>query len=211
MTDDTVTATTDPAECLRGRAVLEARGGFDVASFGAFADVCELVGDIVEAHLGRPPVHILDGGYGWGISHLLWLTRWPESLVYCISPEPPGPYADGKAHGVFAMTNTERDHFRFQLGRMEFARHLCHGTARGGFDFVFVDTEHDYPAQYYQVAAALAVLRPGGIVAGHDYDQFRVRAGTDEAMREHGLTATEIPADDGSNFWYALTPKEEER
>lgn len=39
----------------------------------------------------------------------------------------------------------------------------------GTLDFVFIDAEHSYPAVKADIAAWGPKVRPGGIIAGHDY------------------------------------------
>jgi predicted O-methyltransferase YrrM len=45
----------------------------------------------------------------------------------------------------------------------------AHEFARNSLDFVFVDADHSYDAVKADVAAWLPKVKPGGILAGHDY------------------------------------------
>lgn len=52
-------------------------------------------------------------------------------------------------------------------GAAEIARR--HGT--GCLDFAFIDADHRYPAVHADILAYLPLMRPGGILAGHDYSE----------------------------------------
>lgn len=53
----------------------------------------------------------------------------------------------------------------------------------GYFDFVFIDADHTYQAVKADIAAWLPKVRPGGILAGHDYGEpCGVKQAVDEAF-----------------------------
>ena len=56
------------------------------------------------------------------------------------------------------------------------------------FDWVYIDTNHLYPTTYEELVLASQKVKPGGIIAGHDYVtgnwNRRVRYGVIEAVHE---------------------------
>lgn len=62
-------------------------------------------------------------------------------------------------------------------------------------DLVFLDASHDEPAITADIAAWRPILRPGGILAGHDYrdDHPGVVAAVDRAAAQHGLALARGP------------------
>lgn len=44
--------------------------------------------------------------------------------------------------------------------------------ADGSLDFVFIDAAHDYKSVCEDIAAWTPKVRPGGIIAGHDYERY---------------------------------------
>jgi predicted O-methyltransferase YrrM len=55
-------------------------------------------------------------------------------------------------------------------------------------DFVFIDARHTYEAASEDLAAWWPKVRPGGLIAGHDYTNSPgVRAAVDEFVARHGL------------------------
>jgi predicted O-methyltransferase YrrM len=65
----------------------------------------------------------------------------------------------------------------------------------GSVDLVFLDASHDEPAITADIAAWWPSLRPGGVLAGHDYrdDHPDVVAAVDRAAAQHGLTLARGP------------------
>jgi hypothetical protein len=64
----------------------------------------------------------------------------------------------------------------------------------GSLDFVYIDARHDYPSVLEDLAAWLPKMRPGGLIAGHDYvdgsfesGEFGVKSAVDEFFRSRGL------------------------
>jgi len=57
----------------------------------------------------------------------------------------------------------------------------------GELDFAYIDALHDYDSVKLDLACWYPKVRPGGILAGHDYPEPGVRAAVDEFAREHGL------------------------
>ena len=58
-------------------------------------------------------------------------------------------------------------HYRVEAGAsVDVARRFENGSV----DFVFIDAAHDYESVIDDVTAWLQKVRPGGIIAGHDYE-----------------------------------------
>ncbi len=49
-------------------------------------------------------------------------------------------------------------------------------------DFVFIDGSHEYPHVAQDIRLAQAIVRPGGLIAGHDYGWTGVRRAVDELL-----------------------------
>jgi methyltransferase family protein len=71
------------------------------------------------------------------------------------------------------------------------------------FDFVYIDARHDYESVKEDLHAWCAKVRPGGILAGHDYvdgdlpqGEFYVKSAVDEFFAERGIDvhSTEGPS-----------------
>ena len=71
------------------------------------------------------------------------------------------------------------------------------------FDFVYIDARHDYESVKEDLEAWSAKVRPGGILAGHDYvdgdlpqGEFYVKSAVDEFFGARGIPvhSTEGPS-----------------
>ncbi len=51
--------------------------------------------------------------------------------------------------------------------------------ADGSVDFVFIDADHSCEAVYADIAAWWPKVKPGGVIAGHDYDERGVKTAVD--------------------------------
>jgi predicted O-methyltransferase YrrM len=57
----------------------------------------------------------------------------------------------------------------------------------GALDFAYIDARHDYDSVRQDLEAWFPKIRPGGILAGHDYPEPGVRAAVDEFFGARGL------------------------
>lgn len=71
--------------------------------------------------------------------------------------------------------NTLLAHCRPLRGRSE---HICKDLASESFDFIFIDGDHHYKPVLADVRHAKRLIRPGGIICGHDYECLLRRAAT---------------------------------
>src|SRR5678816_4196366 len=76
----------------------------------------------------------------------------------------------------YGSTETE---FRANLEKYGFTGkvdvHVCRSSdyvSDERFDLVFIDGAHDYPSVKTDIAIALKALKPGGLIAFHDYRTF---------------------------------------
>ena len=110
--------------------------------------------------------NILDVGYGWGASTVLWLQHIPDASVVTVDPLPPGGYAG--ARPTFDLEPEQMARWRFVLGKLENVAELT-GLP---FDFIFLDADHAYDSTVAQLAVCWDLLKPGGLLAGHDCYSF---------------------------------------
>jgi hypothetical protein len=82
-----------------------------------------------------------------------------------------------------------REAVRFAAGRHEILRMSSRDAAEriqdGSLDFVFIDADHSYAGCKADIQAWLPKIKPGGFIAGHDYDHpdfpdFGVKRAVDE-------------------------------
>lgn len=72
---------------------------------------------------------------------------------------------------------------------MAFGNEAAQWIADGSLDFVFIDGNHQYEAVKQDVGDWAPKVRPGGIVAGHDYYEFKSgRGGVVQAVDEYAAT-----------------------
>jgi hypothetical protein len=60
--------------------------------------------------------------------------------------------------------------------------HLC--SCAGAFDFIYLDTSHDFETVRHEIRAAKYALRPGGILGGDDYTGHETGWGVDRAVQQ---------------------------
>jgi predicted O-methyltransferase YrrM len=75
------------------------------------------------------------------------------------------------------------------------------------FDVVFVDGAHDYESVIFDMALALRVIKPSGLICGHDYhmDGPGVVQAVDESINTHaGISIKGVFPQ--TTIWYAVAP-----
>ncbi|MDD2850973.1 MAG: class I SAM-dependent methyltransferase [Desulfuromonadaceae bacterium] len=75
------------------------------------------------------------------------------------------------------------------------------------FDMVFVDGAHDYENVFFDINLALRIIKPSGLICGHDYhsDGLDVVRAVDELIyKDAGITTKGIFP--GTSIWYAIAP-----
>ena len=132
------------------------------------------------------------------------LSRWRGAKLISIDPwlaDDPNAYVDN--------ANVEQSNHEqfFSETQRRLARHGARSeiwrttsveaaarVADGSLDFAFIDARHDYASVLEDLHAWYSKVRPGGILAGHDYVDgpfpagvFGVRAAVDEFLGERGI------------------------
>jgi predicted O-methyltransferase YrrM len=69
---------------------------------------------------------------------------------------------------------------------------------------VFLDGDHEFLSVRRDLKFAISLLKPGGLLCGHDYDQPGVRRAVEELVGEVKTVA-------GTTLWYTRTAKAEEK
>jgi predicted O-methyltransferase YrrM len=103
--------------------------------------------------------YVLDVGMDQGTSTLFWLKRFPNAKVISI---------DVHTTGVERV----KSYKKLTEGRWEFIQgdsQLVIDDIPTIFDLIYIDTAHDRLTTFRELVAAWSKLRPGGVLAGHDY------------------------------------------
>ena len=87
-------------------------------------------------------------------------------------------------------------------------------VAPASADFVYIDGRHDYKAVSADIAAWFPRIRPGGLLAGHDYYDgkrdgltYGVKRAVDELCAEHGLELALTRRDFPEQSWLVFVPE----
>jgi hypothetical protein len=132
------------------------------------------------------------------------LTRWHGEELVSIDP-----WLSAKPEEYVDRSNVSQEEFDryYAETRNRLSRHGARSSiwrmtsteaaARvpdGSFDFVYIDARHDYESVKEDLEAWCAKVRPGGILAGHDYvdgdlpqGEFYVKSAVDEFFGERGI------------------------
>lgn len=114
-------------------------------------------------HMPYEPATVLDIGYGWGISSALWLTMFKNCRVTSIDPYPAGHYAP--EHVVDNLNQQCFDRWKFIKATAEEALPAMEEQ----YDMVFLDSNHSKDSSLVQIELSWERVKPGGILAGHDF------------------------------------------
>ena len=90
----------------------------------------------------------------------------------------------------------------------EYSVRAAEQVATGSADFVYIDARHDYASVKEDLEAWFDKVRPGGVLAGHDYVDgvfpdgiFGVRSAVDEFFAARGLRVAATPLDPPWPTW----------
>lgn len=140
----------------------------------------------------------------------------PGLKLYCVDPW--NPYKGNRRgggnlqqHSNYKKAKNKLLPYGAVMVRMfstEAARELKHEQ----FDFVFIDGNHDYDYVMEDIITWNRLVRPGGIIAGHDYYEFHnsgVIEAVDDYCRFHGILFNITPwakfaykDDNAPCFWW---------
>lgn len=140
---------------------------------------------------------------GRSTSYVAGLCRIRDLTLICVdSWSGSSDRFDAQYRELLARRDIEAE-FRHHLDALALAADIRRTTSLaaaatfvpGSVDLVFLDASHDEPAIAADIAAWWPTLRPGGILAGHDYrdDHPGVVAAVDRAAAQHGLTLARGP------------------
>ncbi len=107
-------------------------------------------------------------------------------------------FPDAWHHNGTPMEQMFHNHMAPLAGHYETIRGSSSESARffedGSVDFVFIDADHVYDRVKEDILAWLPKVKPGGIIAGHDYNAPH---GVERAVNEiFGTKVVPIPSDD---------------
>jgi len=151
------------------------------------------------------------------------LEHWKGRRLYSIDPWAefaPGEYVDacdidqGSMDESFALTERRLARFGDRSAiRRETGQAAAAGFAPGTLDFVYIDARHNYEAVLEDLADWFPLVRSGGILAGHDYNDgdfaqgtHGVRRAVDEFFGARGLTPAHTYTDVPSISWLVEKP-----
>jgi hypothetical protein len=150
-------------------------------------------------------VGVRDGGFS---EHLL--SKWTGRLLVSIDP-----WADAADEPYFERTRTRLSPFgdRSEIWRTTSVEAAAR-VQRASADFVYIDALHDYDSALEDVTHWYPKLRPGGIIAGHDYvdgefpeGAFGVKRAVDGFFGDRGLRARHTLLDPPWRSWMVRVPR----
>jgi predicted O-methyltransferase YrrM len=88
---------------------------------------------------------------------------------------------------------------------MEAVKHFAPET----LDFVYIDANHDYSHVLEDIEAWAKIVKPGGIVSGHDYGHYKYwfmtlgsRRAIDTYVKNHGIKMLFLPNRNYQTSWF---------
>lgn len=150
------------------------------------------------------------------------LERWDGSILYSVDPWDVGVDPNGD-HGHMGQTALDALHARTRLKLARFGersrilRKTSAEAARdfepASLDFAYIDAGHDLESVRADLAAWLPLVRPGGILAGHDYLDgpvgeaiFGVKTAVDELAAREGFHVGVTIRDAPFKSWFIEIP-----
>lgn len=163
-------------------------------------------------------VGVKEGSY----SELL-LERWRGQTLVSVDPwsaavDPNGDHGGSDQAAIDALYERTRDRLRRFGPRSRILRKASVEAARdfnpASLDFVYLDAGHDLASVRADLLAWAPLVRPGGILAGHDYldgpvseATFRVKSAVDEFAVREGLRVGVTLRDAPLRSWFIAIPK----
>jgi hypothetical protein len=178
------------------------------ADFGEFLNRRGLLGEAAE-------IGVLRGEF----SKVL-LDRWRGTTLHLVDP---WRHLDGY-HDISNLDDSEHEkclnmvnqNLATHRGRYRLHRKLSEEAVDsfvdGSLDFVYIDANHEYTAVLHDVQEWFAKVRPGGVLAGHDYldghlpeGDFGVKSAVSHFASEVGVCA-QTTSERAWPSWYIIKP-----
>ncbi len=116
----------------------------------------------------------------------------PKIKLYCIDPWSALPYYEGykeqqEVNSFYETAKRKLAPFNCEILKMTSMEAVKRFKANS-LDFVFIDGNHHFEFVVNDIIYWSRIVRPGGIVYGHDYsDQFHVREAVNAYMAAHKI------------------------
>lgn len=153
------------------------------------------------------------------------LTEWAGSCLISVDP-----WLESDDYDDIANVPQEMHEQRYEETLSRLAKHgerskvwrqtaaeASAAVAAESLDFIYLDARHDYASVKEEILTWYGKLRPGGIIAGHDYldgdlpeGEFGVKSAVDEFFAEKHLRIAHTFQDRWPS-WVVEKPKESER
>lgn len=85
------------------------------------------------------------------------------------------------------------------------SRQAVHAFPDDFLDWVYIDADHHYEEALFDIANWSKKVRPGGIVAGHDFNQEQVAKALKEIEEENPHWEINLTDEPNSSFWFVKT------
>ena len=157
--------------------------------------------------------------YAHNVTHLVCVDSWPSKFAQYRPKffegfgieDKPGITTHSQSDGdLFWYFKTDQ-HKLFNTDSITAARWYERESAtRPIADLVYIDAAHDYLSVYADIEAWWPVVKQGGILAGHDYEQkqddgfwgpIEVRPAVDAWAKKHGLKVNKTDEHDCPSWW----------
>ena len=160
-------------------------------------DVAVEVG-VAEGRLSYEMLHV------WGIKKLYLVDLWAH--VDGMRAEL-GGLTQQQQDGVYAACMELLKDYRDRIVVLRgWAHEMAAEVPDGSLGFCYEDSTHEYDWVLKNLRAWWPKVRPGGIMAGHDYlsPSFTVKPAVDEFAAEHGLRVHVVPEKhiNDASFWF---------
>jgi predicted O-methyltransferase YrrM len=114
-------------------------------------------------------------GVDLGVYSKIILDSHPEILLYAVEPWLPYPEIPGDRSSAKERALNTLKPYGDRVKVVELKSAMAMHVVPDGIDFVYIDAAHDAISVTYDLHGWYRKLRPGGILAGHDFDAGEVR------------------------------------
>ncbi len=149
---------------------------------------------------------------GWRGRHLISVDPWAEAETDEYVDQANVQQAEHDGYHDETVRRLARFGERSTIWRM-FGADAAERIPHHALDFVYLDARHGYASVLEDLKAWHDRVRPGGILAGHDYidgtfadGEFGVRSAVDEFFGRRGWSVGVTRADSPWLTWYVVVP-----